>query len=670
MRLTILGRSPPRPIRARRAPAISSREAAPGCWSTSVPAWSPSSLRRHHPDELDAVVVSHMHADHMLDLVTLRYVYPWRERPGDQRLRVFLPPGSADQMLDLARGVGSAKHFEACFRLAEHDGAAALAFDGMKLTPVQTQHYIPCWGFRAEADGRRLAYTADTAPCGGLTDLATAPTCCSARPRCDRWTRTAPPEPRGHLTPAEAGDAAREGGSRRLLLTHMPVNGDGSWARTAQPRPSSPRSRSPSRRRPTRSEASAGPARSNGRRPRSRRPRPAPGRPPPRQRRRAEQCARPGTAPPITSAAPKTKTSTSPIITSAIFAAVSMNQPSEWPWRARRATGRRVPRRRRGRCRSRSRRTARRSQPLAAHEPDEQPRCQQRRQRPDTDEPHQQQRRGATREPLDQLASIGLETSVGPSSRGCSSLTAPMRRTPARGPRAGPRRSRSQPTAAPAPRDGKSRVGDRCVGHRCRQLDERLDRAERLGESEQAGGTDEAAGALLVPQLDRQHRAGQAHLPLDELRGRMGRQPRVVHASTSGRSHSQRPSTSAFADARSMRSASVRRPRMTRKQSNGLGTAPAAFWWNRSRSASSSERVAMRPPTTSECPPRYFVAECSTRSAPSSSGRWRYGVANVLSTTVMAPTTAARRATALMSMTFMSGFDGVSIQTTFGGRST
>ena len=89
---------------------------------------------------------------------------------------------------------------------------------------------------------------------------------------------------------------------------------------------------------------------------------------------------------------------------------------------------------------------------------------------------------------------------------------------------------------------------------------------------------------------------------------------------------------------------------MTRKQSNGEGTAPAAFWWKRSRSASVSDRVAMSPPITSEWPPRYFVAEWSTRSAPRSSGCWRYGVAKVLSTTVIAPATAASRATALMSI--------------------
>jgi ribonuclease BN (tRNA processing enzyme) len=44
----------------------------------------------------------------------------------------------------------------------------------------------------------------------------------------------APPEPRGHLLPAEAGEIARDGGARRLMLTHLPVNGaDGAWARDA-----------------------------------------------------------------------------------------------------------------------------------------------------------------------------------------------------------------------------------------------------------------------------------------------------------------------------------------------------------------------------------------------------------------------------------------------------
>ena len=80
------------------------------------------------------------------------------------------------------------------------------------MTPRETQHYIPCWGFRLEADGRRLAYTADTAPCAGLDDLANGADLLLSEATLRSLDEDAqPPEPRGHLLPSEAGDAAREG---------------------------------------------------------------------------------------------------------------------------------------------------------------------------------------------------------------------------------------------------------------------------------------------------------------------------------------------------------------------------------------------------------------------------------------------------------------------------
>ena len=53
--------------------------------------------------------------------------------------------------------------------------------------------------------------------------------------------------------------------------------------------------------------------------------------------------------------------------------------------------------------------------------------------------------------------------------------------------------------------------------------------------------------------------------------------------------------------------------------------------------ASSSVVEMTAPPTESEWPLRNFVVECTTMSAPSSIGRWRYGEQNVLSTTTSAP---------------------------------
>jgi len=80
--------------------------------------------------------------------------------------------------------------------------------------------------------------------------------------------------------------------------------------------------------------------------------------------------------------------------------------------------------------------------------------------------------------------------------------------------------------------------------------------------------------------------------------------------------------------------------------------------------------VTAIPRIVSEWPPRYFVAEWNAMSAPSASGFWRAGEANVLSTTRNGralPDCSARSrsvfAAAAMSVSLRFGFDGVSNQT-------
>ena len=68
------------------------------------------------------------------------------------------------------------------------------------------------------------------------------------------------------------------------------------------------------------------------------------------------------------------------------------------------------------------------------------------------------------------------------------------------------------------------------------------------------------------------------------------------------------------ARASSGRAAGARRRPARRRSRSGSGTRGAA-------ATSRSSRVTTAPSSTSECPPRYFVALCSTRSAPWSSGR-------------------------------------------------
>ncbi len=68
----------------------------------------------------------------------------------------------------------------------------------------------------------------------------------------------------------------------------------------------------------------------------------------------------------------------------------------------------------------------------------------------------------------------------------------------------------------------------------------------------------------------------------------------------------------------------------------------------------------MTPAIAVPWPPRYLVAECTTTSAPHSSGRIRYGVATVLSTTSGTPISCATAATPSMSSTSCLGLEIVS----------
>ena len=123
---------------------------------------------------------------------------------------------------------------------------------------------------------------------------------------------------------------------------------------------------------------------------------------------------------------------------------------------------------------------------------------------------------------------------------------------------------------------------------------------------------------------------------------------------------------SAFSLCRCIRMPRVLMPRDVRNASNGLDTAPAANWVNSTCSATSSCPAANTrpPPTMSEWPPRYFVVECTTTSAPSAMGCCSAGDAKVLSTTTSTPASLPSSASAATSEIFIRGFEGVSTQST------
>src|SRR5688572_25963558 len=121
--------------------------------------------RVRDPHSLAGVVIGHMHADHYLDVVGLRYLYPWGER-APHPLPIHLPPGGRARLDALAMAVSErVGFFDAAFDAVEYDPDATLRIGELELRFVEGRHYVPAWGVVVTApDGTRLGYTGDTGP--------------------------------------------------------------------------------------------------------------------------------------------------------------------------------------------------------------------------------------------------------------------------------------------------------------------------------------------------------------------------------------------------------------------------------------------------------------------------------------------------------------------------
>jgi ribonuclease BN (tRNA processing enzyme) len=171
------------------------------------------------PHDLSGIVIGHMHADHYLDIVGLRYLYPWGE-PAPDPLPVHLPPGGRARLDSLASAISErVGFFDAAFIAREYQPDATIEIGPLRLRLVRGRHYVPAWGVIVEApDGARLGYTGDTGPSAAVSeamrgvDLLLVEAALRSTAFDD--------EERGHLTADEALDLARDAEARQTMLVH------------------------------------------------------------------------------------------------------------------------------------------------------------------------------------------------------------------------------------------------------------------------------------------------------------------------------------------------------------------------------------------------------------------------------------------------------------------
>jgi ribonuclease BN (tRNA processing enzyme) len=165
--------------------------------------------------DVDAICLSHLHADHCLDMCGYSVFQNYHPDGPQPRIGVYGPRGTPER---LSRALGS-----------EHLGMAD-AFDfttlttgqieigPLRITTAHVNHPVETFGFRIEHAGQVLAYSADTGPCDDLIELARGADVLLS----EASFTDGPGLPADlHLTARQAGEHAARAGAGELVLTHL-----------------------------------------------------------------------------------------------------------------------------------------------------------------------------------------------------------------------------------------------------------------------------------------------------------------------------------------------------------------------------------------------------------------------------------------------------------------
>jgi ribonuclease BN (tRNA processing enzyme) len=165
--------------------------------------------------DVDAICLSHLHADHCIDMLgysVFQNYHPDGPRP---RIPVYGPAGTEDR-LSLALGGLSKGMAEAFEFVTLRPGTIGIG--PLTITTAWLRHPVETFGFRIEHAGQVLAYSADTAPCDELVTLARDADVLLAEAS---FTHGPDLPPGLHLTAREAAEHATRAGAAELVLTHL-----------------------------------------------------------------------------------------------------------------------------------------------------------------------------------------------------------------------------------------------------------------------------------------------------------------------------------------------------------------------------------------------------------------------------------------------------------------
>lgn len=174
-------------------------------------------LQRYAPlFGIDAICLSHLHADHCVDLHAYRVAREWTPSGPLPPVPVYGPAGTPDRIA-LLSGPGGDENLANW--LTFHQLSPGLREIGpFRITAAHMNHPVETFGFRVEHNGWSMAYSADTGETEALVNLARN----ADLLLCESTFLDLPQNPPGvHLSGRQAGEHAAKADAGQLVLTHL-----------------------------------------------------------------------------------------------------------------------------------------------------------------------------------------------------------------------------------------------------------------------------------------------------------------------------------------------------------------------------------------------------------------------------------------------------------------
>ncbi|OPZ84803.1 MAG: Ribonuclease Z [Firmicutes bacterium ADurb.Bin419] len=164
-------------------------------------------------EELDAIILTHLHSDHMSDMMVLRYAVQIKMNKGHaiKPIDVYAPSEPQEEY--------SRINISGIYNLKPITPELVLNFGEMKLEFMEMVHPVKSYALSASSKGRRFVFSGDTSWNEGIiefsknADLVMLDAGLLSK---DKKNDNVP-----HLTARECGVVARKSNAGRLLLTHF-----------------------------------------------------------------------------------------------------------------------------------------------------------------------------------------------------------------------------------------------------------------------------------------------------------------------------------------------------------------------------------------------------------------------------------------------------------------